>query len=177
MAIADLQERGWHGLIRQGKHAGTSNVGIIHAGEATNVITPELKLRAEARSHDPVFRKRIVSEFRKAFERAAKAVRSADGKTAKIDFSADLHYEAFRLPLDAAPVKIAKTAIAALGMKPQIRIANGGLDANWMTAHGLPTVTLGCGQHEIHTVNEWLDIPSYLAGCRLGLLLATGAAE
>jgi tripeptide aminopeptidase len=62
-------------------------------------------------------------------------------------------------------------------MRPQIRIANGGLDANWMTAHGLPTVTLGCGQQEIHTVNEWLDIPSYLASCRLGLLLATGAAE
>ena len=26
------------------------------------------------------------------------------------------------------------------------RISNGGLDANWFSARGIPTVTLGCGQ-------------------------------
>ena len=177
LAIADLQQRGWHGLIHQGRKAGTSNVGVVRGGEATNVVMPELKLRAEARSHDPVFRKRIVAEYRQAFARAAKSVRSADGKTGRVAFSADLKYEAFKLPLDAVPVQMAQRAIIALGLKPEICIANGGLDANWMVAHGLPTVTLGCGQNDIHTVHEWLDIPSYLTACRLGLLLATGAAE
>ena len=79
LAIADLTQNGWHGLIEKGKHRGTSNVGIIHAGEATNVVTPSLSLRAEARSHDPVFRKKIVEAYRKAFELAAKSVRSSDG--------------------------------------------------------------------------------------------------
>ena len=36
---------------------GTSNVGFIHGGEATNVVTDRVSLRAEARSHDPEFRK------------------------------------------------------------------------------------------------------------------------
>jgi tripeptide aminopeptidase len=173
VAIADLQQNGWHGLIQQGRKAGTSNVGIVRGGEATNVVMPELTLRAEARSHDPVFRKRIVEEYRKAFQRAIKAVRSADGKTGRVDFRAELKYEAFRLPLEALPVQMAQAAVASLGLTPDVCIANGGLDANWMVAHGLPTVTLGCGQHDIHTVNEFLHIPSYLAACQIGLLLAT----
>jgi len=172
LAIADLQKRGWHGLIRRGDHAGTSNVGVIHGGEATNVVMPELKIRAEARSHDPKFRKRIVAAYRRAFERAIKAVTSADGKTGRLEFNAELKYEAFRLPLDSPPVRMAQSALRTLGLKDDVCIANGGLDANWMVAHGVPTVTLGCGQNEIHTVREWLHIPSYLMACRIGLLLA-----
>ena len=37
---------------------------------------------------------------------------------------------------------------------------NGGLDANWMVRHGIPTVTFGAGQNEIHTVEEWSTCPS-----------------
>jgi tripeptide aminopeptidase len=44
-----------------------------------------------------------------------------------------------------------------------------------MAAHGFPTVTLGCGQHDIHTVKERLHVPDYLSACRVGLRLATGA--
>ena len=64
LAIADLTENGWHGLIEKGRNRGTSNVGIINAGDATNVVTPRLTLKAEARSHDPRFRKRIVATMR-----------------------------------------------------------------------------------------------------------------
>src|SRR5439155_22627516 len=38
-AIADLDQHGWHGDINQdGRHV-TSNIGVIHGGEATNVAT------------------------------------------------------------------------------------------------------------------------------------------
>ena len=43
-----------------------------------------------------------------------------------------------------------------------------------MAAHGIPTVTLGCGQAEIHTTNEMLDLAAFDAACRAGLRLATG---
>lgn len=173
-AIADLQTNGWHGLIQKGKHRGTSNVGIIHGGEATNVVTPQLTLKAEARSHDPVFRRKIVSAYEQAFKKAAKSIRSADGKTGRVEFSAELKYESFCLPSNAPVVESARAAVQAVGLTSSLRIGNGGLDANWMVAHGLPTVTLGCGQNAIHTANEWLDIPNYLNGCRVALALATG---
>lgn len=174
LAIADLTQNGWHGLIEKGKHRGTSNVGIIHAGEATNVVTPSLSLRAEARSHDPVFRKKIVEAYRKAFELAAKSVKSSDGKTGRVTFHSDLKYESFRLSSDEPAVSLAKQAVEKIGLTPELCIGNGGLDANWMTAHGFPTVTLGCGQHDIHTTNEWLHVPSFLQGCEIALLLASG---
>ena len=174
LAIADLTENGWHGLIQKGRNRGTSNVGVIQGGEATNVVTPLLTLRAEVRSHDPDFRQRIVDAYRKAFEKAAKSVSSSDGVAGQVNFSAELKYESFRLDAAEPVVSLAKTAVSTVGLTPELCIGNGGLDANWMTAHGLPTVTLGCGQNDIHTIREWLDIPGFLTGCRIGLLLASG---
>jgi len=175
LAIADLQQNGWHGLVIKGKKTGTSNIGAISGGEATNVVTDRLKLRAEARSHDPKFRKRIVDEYKKAFTKAVKSVKSQLGQTGKIQFDASLKYEAFRLSKKEPCVRVALAAVEAAGLPPQTRIINGGLDANWLTAHGYPTATLGCGQDAIHTVNETLHVDSYLHACRISLLLATGA--
>jgi tripeptide aminopeptidase len=174
LAIADLTQNGWHGLIQKGRHRGTSNIGVIQGGEATNVVMPLLKLRAEARSHDPIFRKRIVEAYRKAFTRAVKQVKAADGSTGSVRFSAELKYESFRLDHSEPAIELARKTISALGLTPELCIGNGGLDANWMAAHGLPTVTLGCGQHDIHTIREWLHVPSFLTACRAGLIIASG---
>lgn len=175
LAIADLVQNGWHGLVLKGRKRGTSNVGVIQGGAATNVVTPHVLIAAEARSHDRVFRQKIVKAYEQAFKRAAKAVTSADGKRGQVKFTAELKYEAFRLPEDAPVVQVAQATLRAQGHEPQLVIADGGLDANWLTEHGIPTVTFGCGQRAIHTVNEHLHIPSYLAACRTAIALATAA--
>ena len=54
-------------------------------------------------------------------------------------------------------------AVAAQGHTPNVRVTNGGLDANWMVRHGIPTVTFGAGQNEIHTVEEWVDLAEFEA--------------
>ena len=87
-------------------------------------------------------------------------------------FHAEQKYESFRLSADEPVVKIARTAIESAGMVSETTICNGGLDANWMTARGLPTVTMGCGQQDVHTVDESLHVDSFLNACRVGLLLA-----
>ena len=173
LAIADLTANGWHGLIVKGKHRGTSNIGLVHGGEATNVVTPHVRVRAEARSHDPKFRLKIVNAFRGAFTNAAKQVRTDAGQAGRIDFHAELKYESFCLALTEPCVEAALAAIRSTGVEPESRISNGGLDANWMTAHGLPTVTLGCGQQAIHTTDEVLHVPTFLQACEIALKLAT----
>jgi tripeptide aminopeptidase len=175
LAIADLQSNGWHGLIKKGTRQGTSNIGIIAGGNATNVVTSHVNLVAEARSHDSKFRKQIVQAFRQAFLIAAEQVRNHNGAQGKVTFRADLNYESFRLEPDEPSVVHARRAIAQVGMEPDFRISNGGLDANWLSARGMPTVTLGAGQLDVHTVNERLDIAAFLQGCRVALALATGA--
>lgn len=174
LAIADLQEHGWHGLIAKGRASGTSNIGVIAGGDATNVVTPHVLLRGEVRSHDPKFRQRLVDEFRKAFERAARSVKNDAGKSGRVRFAAELKYESFRLPESETAVQEALSAIRSVGLTPVTRISNGGLDANWLSARGLPTVTLGSGQNDVHTVNETLHLEDFVHGCRIGLRLATG---
>ncbi len=174
LATADLVEHGWHGLVEKGGKRGTSNIGAIHGGAATNVVCELVHLRAEARGHDRVFRERIVSEIGKAFSRAVKKVRSASGQRGKITIDGHLDYEAFCLPRDNASVAAAAAAIRAEGAEVDYTIANGGLDANWLTARGIPTVSLGCGQNNIHTVDEWLDLVEFHRARRIALRLATG---
>ena len=173
LAIADLVQNGWHGLIEKGRQSGTSNIGVIQGGEATNVVTESVRIRAEARSHNSKFRERIVREIEKAFRKAAKQVRSSQGKTGKITFAGQLDYDSFRLPHSDPSVVAAAAAIQAEDCKPDIAIVNGGLDANWLTAHGIPTVTLGCGQNKIHTVNEWLDLDEFHRARRIAMRLVS----
>ncbi len=173
LAIADLQQNGWHGLIRKGKYEGTSNVGFIEGGEATNVITDHVAIRAEARSHHPGFRKRIVSQIEKAFHKAVKQVKNSDGKMGKVRIEGRLDYESFRLSTREPCIQAAQAVVQSLGHEPILAVANGGLDANWTTRHGIPTVSLGCGQANAHTVSELLDIREYQLACQIALQLAT----
>ncbi len=85
-----------------------------------------------------------------------------------------LDYESFRLADDEPCVLAAEEALRGEGLTPQRAISNGGLDANWMHVHKIPTVTLGCGQVSPHTVSERLDIAAFHHACRVALRLATG---
>ena len=174
LAITDLVENGWHGLIEKGKHRGTSNVGMIEGGVATNVVADLVRVRAEARSHEPKFRERITREIEKAFQRAVKRVRNRDGQTGKLTIEGQLDYEAFKISTSDSCVTTAAAAVESVGLPVDYTIANGGLDANWLTAHGFPTVSLGCGQHDIHTAGEWLNLNEFHQARQIAMRLATG---
>ncbi len=176
LAIATLVENGWHGLVERDGKRGTSNVGVVQAGAATNVVAESANLRAEARGHDPAFRGRIVKTIEKAFHDAVKRVRSVDGRTGSVRIDGRLDYEAFRLDEDEPCVTVAREVVRGVGLEPRLDISNGGLDANWMAANGIPTVTLGCGQREIHTTDERLDLDGFEQACRIALRLATQSA-
>lgn len=178
LAIAELHREGWHGLVEKtdarGRPChGTSNVGAIRGGEATNVVTDHVLVRAEARSHDGRFRRQIVKRIEKAFCDAAKQVQSAAGKCGSVKVAGRLDYDSFRLPMKERCVVAAENAIRTLGGTPVHAISNGGLDANWLAAHGIAAVTLGCGQRNIHTTAEQLDLAEFARACRIGLRLAT----
>jgi tripeptide aminopeptidase len=174
LAIADLERHGWLGDVRQGERHGTSNIGLIQGGSATNVVADRVLLKAEARSHDPPFRREILAAFEHAFQQAAGAVRNVAGVAGKVRVTSRLDYEAFRLGEQEACVLAAEAAVRSVGAKPYRAITNGGLDANWLTARGIPTVTLGCGQQNVHTVSEQLDVVAFHVACRIALRLATG---
>ncbi len=176
LAVAQLQKKGWHGLIRKGRHRGTSNLGAIQGGGATNVVAPLVEIRAEARSHDPAFRRQIVAAIENEFQAAAGQVKNVDGRRGKVSIEGRLDYEAFRLDEDEPCVLMAEEAVRRDGGKPERAISNGGLDANWFSARGIPTVTLGCGQVNPHTAAERVCLPEFDRAVRVALWLAVGQA-
>lgn len=172
LAIADLQRNGWHGLIQKPAGVGTSNVGFLHGGEATNVVTDRVAVKIEARSHDPKFRKQIVKQIERAFRAAVKEVRNVAGAVGKLTIDGQLDYESFVLDRDEPCVREAAQAVRDVGGEPVYAIANGGVDANWTTAHGIPTVSLGCGQKNQHMTSEMLDLDQFEDACRIANRLA-----
>ncbi|MGL6096786.1 MAG: M20/M25/M40 family metallo-hydrolase [Fimbriiglobus sp.] len=179
LALAEIRAGGWWGKVEKDGREGTSNIGYVgdahgkSAGEATNVVTDFVLVRGESRSHDPKFFREITAAYKAAFQTAAAAVTTADGKPGKTKFLVRTDYYPFRLKDTAPVVERAKAGVAAIGRKPTLRVTNGGLDANWMTKHGIPTVTFGAGQNDIHTVKEWVDLTEFDAACRLAVELAT----
>jgi tripeptide aminopeptidase len=179
LALAKAFTGGWFGKITRAGLEGTSNVGSFggqdgrSAGEATNVVTDYARVRGEARSHNSQFVRQITAAYRDAFRSAALEVRDASGRGAKVRFRARHDYSPFRLKTTAPVVRHATAAARLAGLEPKLRITNGGLDANWMVRHGVPTVTFGAGQNEVHTIREWIDLDEFVRGCRLALALAT----
>ncbi|MEM0926225.1 MAG: M20/M25/M40 family metallo-hydrolase, partial [Planctomycetota bacterium] len=125
-AIATLFDQQWLGKVQKESGIGTSNIGVIRGGEATNVVTPEVILKAEARSHQAAFRSEIVRHIREAFERAADEVQNEAGATGSVEFTSNVDYESFRLSDDDASVEAAEACLKEIGRSPFREMANGG---------------------------------------------------
>jgi tripeptide aminopeptidase len=178
-ALAEVRRGGWFGKVVHGDKVGTSNVGVVaglgggSAGDATNVVTDYIHVRGESRSHDSKFFKEITAAYKDAFTKAAAGVTNVQGQSGKAKFIAHTDYHPFRMKENLPVVQRSIAAVKAQGIAPEIRVANGGLDANWLVRHKIPTVTFGAGQNEPHTVDEWIDLKEYEAACGLALQLAT----
>jgi tripeptide aminopeptidase len=179
IALAEARSAGWFGKVTKADGRGTSNVGVFGgrdgkpAGDATNVVTDYVFIKGEARSPEATFAARIAAGYEDAFAKARAEVKDHEGATAEVTFSQKPAYPPFKLDEDAPVVKRAAKAIEMLGMEPSYLFSNGGLDANWLDKHGIPTITIGSGQAEIHTVKEYVNLSEFEKGCRLGVLMAT----
>ena len=179
VGLTEAHRGGWFGKVVQPEGKGSSNVGIFGgkdgkpAGDATNVVTDYVHLVGEARSTDAAFAVKITEAFEAAFNKAKGEVKDADGNMAEVTFQTRTAYPPFLMSEDDPAVQRAKKAAHAMGLEPVTMVSAGGLDANWLVKHGVPTVTFGAGQAEIHTVNEYVVIPEFAQGCRLAVAIAT----
>lgn len=179
LALAEARTQGWFGKVVKGDKTGTSNVGPVsgagggQAGDATNVVTDYIRVEGESRSQDEAFMHEITTGFETAFMNAAAALTNSDGKAGSVTFTPTVQYYPFAIDPGHAAVTRATAAIAAAGLEPSVRLARGGLDANWLVRHGVSTVTLGAGQNEVHTVDEWIDVPAFQKACEVAIRIAT----
>jgi tripeptide aminopeptidase len=172
VAIGELEREGWIGRIEKTEGAGSANIGTINGGTGTNVVMPHLYILAEARSHSPEFRKAIIKAWQDAFNQAAKTTTNSLNQTGNVQFSPGPTYEPFSLPDDAPVIQAVESAAARCDINTKNVINNGGMDANWIVAHGIPAVTIGVGQRNAHTPDERLNLTRFKTACRLAIAIA-----
>lgn len=176
-AMTRIHERGYFGRIIHGERAGTSNLGSVTGGEASNQVMDLCVMTGECRSHDPAFLKEIVTIYRESFANAAASLTNDQGQTGSVAFTTISDYNAFRLTDSEPCVKIASQAVKMTGNEPNPLVMDAGLDANNFNEKGLPTVTLGTGTHNFHQVEEYVEISEYLTACEVLLNITRLAAE
>ncbi len=175
-AMALIAEKGYFGRIVKGSRTGTSNLGTISGGEASNQVMDLCILTGECRSHSPAFLKQIIKVYKDSFDQAVKSVTNDQGQCGKVKWSVISDYNAFKLKKSEPCVKIAAEAVQHTGLEPNPLVMDAGLDANNFNEKGLPTVTLGTGSHKFHQVEEYVDIKEYLFACSVLLNIAERSA-
>ena len=166
-AISAISKKGYFGKIKKGNKYGTSNVGSINGGEASNQVMDHLIISGECRSHNQSFLEQIIRMHQKEFNHAAKTTKNSEGKHGKVIFKNESDYRAFRLKKSEPCVQIACKAVKKIGLIPNPLVMDAGLDANNFNEKGLPTVTLGTGSHNFHQLSEYVEIDEYLQTCKV----------
>ena len=149
----------------------TANVGVIHGGEATNVVCPEVRIRAEARSRDPGKLAAQVKHMVDTFNAAAAEF------GAGIDVSVRHMYDTYRLTERDPVMRIAREAAQAIGLEAPLKQAGGGADANVFNAFGIPTCVLGTGMRNIHTHQECIAVDDLVKSAEWVVAIVENAAR
>ncbi|WP_162062867.1 M20/M25/M40 family metallo-hydrolase [Vibrio taketomensis] len=130
----------------------TANIGIIEGGHATNIVMPELKIIAEARSLNDDKLANQVDHMIETFQTVA----AKHG--AEVEIESTRAYNAFVLPADHPHIEQIKASFAAIGAEPHTKSTGGGSDANNFNKAGLPTVNISTGMAKVHTTDEFIAI-------------------
>lgn len=132
--------------------ATTANVGSIHAGEETNVITPEARVTGELRSHDEAELLAAEKTVRAAFRDAAA------GAGGKVSLRFTRNYCAYTVSPEEPGVAAFAAAAQALGLPFRSVPTQGGSDVNHFRAAGIEAVNLGYGPEDTHTCRERIRV-------------------
>ncbi|NOH16042.1 M20/M25/M40 family metallo-hydrolase [Clostridium cochlearium] len=130
----------------------TANVGIIEGGKATNIVCPEVEIKAEARSINKDKLKKQTEHMVECFNKAAEKF----GVTVDIDVTHS--YDPVNLDVEDETVQIVKKVCEEIGVNFQPAASGGGSDANVFNGNGIKAVNLATGMAKVHTTEEYITI-------------------
>lgn len=143
----------------------TANIGTISGGTAVNIVCPEIKIEAEARSTVveclDAQTKHMIEEFEKA------AIRFCGS----VEFNVERLYGPFVIEETDEVVQQAKRAFESLGIKAETKSSGGGSDTNIFNCNGIKAVNLASGERNPHTLQESVKIEDLYTVSRVVLAL------
>lgn len=148
----------------------TANIGLLHAGQAVNIIPQHLNLEGEVRSHNPEKLTSHVAQIVECLEQEVhKASIMLDGQEIKANLKVKIFddYPAMQVPLKAGILQLVQQAALSAEVPLQVKAAGGGSDANIFNAHGIETVIVGTGMNKVHSVEEEVKVADMVKIARL----------
>ncbi len=160
-AVADMQ-------LGRIDDATTANVGLIRGGVAGNIVPPECRVWAEARSRDP---DRLREQVQAMLDSATYAANLAE---CELETRIVSEYEGYRLARTHEAVRLVAQALDGSGYPVAYIESGGGADANVFNAAGVTCVNVCNGMAEIHTASEHIAVADVegMLGVTLGLIEA-----
>lgn len=141
----------------------TANIGVIEGGQATNIVTPEVTIKAEARSLSNEKLDEQTAHMVKTFEDTAKEF------GAKVEIETGRMYGAFVIDEKDEIVELVRKACVGIGVKPFTAATGGGSDTNILNENGIKSVNLGIGERKPHTLEEHIYIKDLVNSAKLVL--------
>jgi len=130
----------------------TANIGTITGGTATNVVPAHASMKGECRS----LRRDAAERQRDSMNEIIMAQAQAFG--GGVDIAWTLEYSGFTVDQDSPQLAMVMAACRDAAVEPSVFTTGGGSDGNVFAAAGVPTFVLGCGMHEVHSVEEHIKI-------------------
>jgi tripeptide aminopeptidase len=148
----------------------TANVGMVHGGNATNVVADRCTVSAEVRAVEQAQVDRHVTEAIDALEDAA------DTAGCDLDLNLQQQFTGYRLSTRERSVVLAGKALRRLGYEPRFRSSGGGADANAFRLNGFPCTNLANGTERAHERTERVSFAALDGNLDLMLALIEEAA-
>jgi len=139
----------------------TANIGVISGGQATNIVCPEVKIKAEARSQSNEKLQKQTAHMVSCFEEAAQEF----GAVAEV--VVERAYDAFEVAVESSIVTDVTEAVRAIGASVSYKGTGGGSDTNNYNKNGIEAVNLGVGMEKVHTLEERISIKNLEDSARL----------
>ncbi|TYP54208.1 M20/M25/M40 family metallo-hydrolase [Thermosediminibacter litoriperuensis] len=149
----------------------TANIGVINGGQATNIVTPEVTVKAEARSLSEEKLSAQTRHMVEAFEKAA----AEFGGRAEIEVTR--MYPPFRVEESDDIVRGVKRALERIGITGYTRSTGGGSDTNIFNGMRIKAVNLGIGERKPHTLEEHIHIKDLVDTARMVIEIIRVFAE
>jgi tripeptide aminopeptidase len=130
----------------------TANLGRIEGGGQTNIVTDEVYLTAEVRSHNVEKLNEVVAEIKAACEMSAAIFGG------KVEITSYQDYPNMKLNRESFIYNHCVKAFEKENIQANPVVIGGGSDANVLSANGFDCAIISCGMEKVHTVEERLNI-------------------
>ena len=143
----------------------TANIGVIRGGSAMNVVPEMTEIKGEVRSLAMEKVDSLISDIEKEFQTAAANLGG------KVEFHSQWAFQPYNITANLKVRKVVENALRGAGLEPQPSTTAGGSDANNLNAKGIPSINLGIGAQNPHSVEEFILLEDLQAAAEIAMNL------